>query len=117
MSKYLTPKQILDAEDRKFKDLDVPEWGGTVRISTLSGKARDRFEGSILNKQGGVNHQNIRAKLCAACLVDEDGKLMFTENEIERLGEKSCTALDKVFAEAQKLNGIGQAEIDELAKN
>lgn len=114
---YLTAKQILDVEDRKFKDVDVPEWGGKVRIATISGKARDRFEASILNAQGKVNTQNIRAKLVAACIVDEYNKPLFNESDIEKLGEKSCMALDRVFAEAQVLNGIGDREVEQLAKN
>ena len=117
MAKYLTAKEILSTEDRKFIDVEVPEWGGVVRIGTISGKARDRFESSILNAQGKVNTQNIRAKLVAACVVDESGKTIFSESDVEKLGEKSCMALDRVFAEAQKLNGIGQSEVESLAKN
>lgn len=113
----LTKDQILKVEDSKTKEIDVPEWGGKVLVTTMSGFARDRFEASIMGKQGGMNTSNIRAKLVAACLVDEKGTLLFNEQDIEKLGKKSCKALDRIFAEAQLLNGIGNAEIEELAKN
>lgn len=113
----LKKEDILSKDDSTFKDVNVPEWGGTVRIATMSGFARDRFEASVLGKNGGVNHVNIRAKLVASCLVDEKGVLLFNEKDIVALGKKSAKALDMIFAKAQSLNGIGDTEIDELAKN
>jgi len=112
----LTKQQILESVDTKTAVVDVPEWGGSVTIATMTGFARDRFEASVMGKNGGVNTSNLRAKLVAACVVDEKGKLMFTEEDIIKLGNKSSTALDKIFEAAQKLNRIGDKEIDELAK-
>jgi len=113
----LSKDEILKQDDVKTKQIEVPEWGGDVIISTMSGFARDRFETSILGKNGSMNTANIRAKLVASCLVDDKGNLLFTESDIVKLGKKSCTALDRIFEEAQKLNHIGENEIDELAKN
>ena len=83
----------------------------------MSGFARDRFESSLVGTGGGANMQNIRAKLVAASVVDEDGELMFSNNDIIKLGKKSSVALDKVFSAAQELNKITDSEVDELAKN
>lgn len=113
----LNKDAILSKDDSKHIDLEVPEWGGTVRIATMSGFARDRFEASVLGKNGSLNHSNIRAKLVAACLVDDKGELMFSEKDVAALGKKSSKVLDMIFSEAQKLNGIGDAEVEELAKN
>ena len=83
----------------------------------MSGFARDRFEAGITGKNGGMNMQNIRAKLAAATIVDEEGKLLFDENDIIKLGNKSCAALDRVFAAAQRLNLITNSDVEDLAKN
>ena len=40
----LNKSQILAASDRKTEDLEVKEWGGTVRISTMSASDRDKWE-------------------------------------------------------------------------
>lgn len=116
-NKVLSKQAILDSCDTKTKQIHIAEWGGDVIISTMSGFARDRFESSVVGKAGGMNTTNIRAKLVAACVVDEKGELLFTEADVIKLGNKSCTALDKIFAEAQKLNHLGADEIEELAKN
>jgi len=112
----LDKNDILKAKDVETKTIEIPEWGGEVIISTMSGFARDRFEASVIGKNGGMNTANIRAKLVAACLVDEKGSLLFTEEDVHKLGKKSCAALDKIFEEAQKLNRLGEKEIEQLAK-
>lgn len=113
----LTKKDILDKQDLKTKTVHVAEWGGDVIISTMTGFARDRFEASILDKSGAMDGTNVRAKLVAGCLVDEKGELLFSAEDIIRLGKKSCAPLDKLFAEARELNGMGDEKVDELAKN
>lgn len=113
----LSKKDIFSKKDVQTKTINVPEWDGEVIISTMSGFARDKFEASILNKKGTYNPTNIRAKLVAASVVDEKGELLFNENDLVKLGGKSCAALDRIFIEAQKLNGLGDAEVEELAKN
>lgn len=113
----LTKEQILKQDDLKSEIVSVPEWGGDVKVSTMSGFARDRFEAGVTGKNGGTNMSNIRAKLAAATIIDEDGKLLFDEGDIIKLGNKSCAALDRVFAAAQRLNLISNSDVDELAKN
>lgn len=113
----LTKEQILSADDAKFEDVEVPEWGGTVRVATMSGYARDRFEASIVNRGGTPNIDNVRAKLVAASVVDAKGNLLFNENDIIALGKKNCKALDKIFEVSQRLNGIGQSQVEDMAKN
>lgn len=103
-------------DDLKIEVVDVPEWGGSVRVSTMSAFARDRFEANIAKAGGGLNLHNIRAKLAIATIVDDDNKPLFDESDIDRLGQKSCAALDRIFAAAQRLNLISDKEVETLAK-
>jgi len=113
----LNKADILSASDECFELVLVPEWGGEVRVSSMSAFSRDQFEASIIGKNGGQNLQNIRAKLAAATLTDEAGKLLFTEKDLAKLGGKSAAALDRVFEVAQRLNGMSNADVEEIAKN
>jgi len=112
----LTKEQILSKDDLKSEIVEVPEWGGEVRVCTMSGFARDRFELSITGKTGN-NMENIRAKLAAATIVDESGNLLFNEKDLAELGKKSCAALDRVFAASQRVNLITNSDVESLAKN
>jgi len=113
----LDRKAILAAVDLKKEEIEVPEWGGSVLISTMSAAARDAFEASIAKVGGGISTQNIRAKLAVACIVGEDGQPLFTEADLVALGKKSCAALDRVFAASQRLNLVSNSDVENLAKN
>ena len=100
----LTKAQILQADDLPTEDVQVPEWGGTVRVRTMTGKERDEFESSIvqLKQQGRKTTterdlSNARAKLLSRTIVDAQGKLLFTMKDIEALGAKSARALDSIL--------------------
>lgn len=116
----LNKEQILQIEDLPFEDVEIPEWDGMVRVRTMTGMERDAFEESIIdfkNKDRKTNFQNLRAKLVAKTVIDENGNLLFTDEDVIKLGKKSAKALDRIFEVAQRLNGLGQKDIEELTKN
>lgn len=113
----LTKEQILNADDLETEIIEVPEWGGEVKISVMPGHVRDRYEESCIGKNGGANLKNIRAKMAAFSIVDDEGKPMFTEAEINKLGLRSGIALVRVYDAVQRLNKITDEDIEELAKN
>jgi hypothetical protein len=115
----LNKDQILKANDLPQETVHVDEWGGEVCVRGLTGAERDKFETSIIELRGNkqvYNLVNIRAKLCALAICNEDGTSMFTEKDIEALSEKSSIALTKIFMIAKRLSGIGEEEIAELEK-
>lgn len=118
--KYLSREDILGASDLQYEDVEVPEWGGTVRLRGLTGSERDEFEAGIVRRRGRdveANLQNIRAKLVSLAAVDEDGKRLFSEADVAALGRKSARALDRLFSVAQRLSGLTDNDVEELAKN
>jgi hypothetical protein len=50
-------------------------------------------------------------------LCDEKGKLLFSEAEIAKLGEKSAAALHRIWEQGLALMRITTEEIRELEKN
>ena len=111
--------EILDSEDLATETVPVPEWGGAVIVRALTGTERDAYESEIfsLRGQGGgieYNLQNIRAKLSARTIVDTDGKRLFTDADIIKLGLKSAAALDRVFSAAQRLSRLTAQDVKEL---
>lgn len=117
----LSKDAILQAPDMPVETVSVPEWGGQVCVRTMSGTDRDAFEASLIGQQNGQQNaqhqlQNVRARLVALTVCDKSGARLFSDADIPALGTKSAKALDRVFAVAQRLNGIGQQEVD-AAKN
>ena len=117
---FLSKEDILKQEDLVYEEVECPEWGGKVRIKTMTGLERDNFEASLFEGKTGsekANLRNLRAKLLSLCLVDKEGKRLFGDREVDALGAKSAKALDRLYDAAQKLNAIGAKDVDDLTKN
>jgi len=115
----LNKSQILEVQDIEIEQVDVPEWAGHVFVKGMTGLERDTFEASIVQQRGKdarVNMVNIRAKLAAQTICDEDGVRLFTDKDVHELGKKSANALQRVFDVAQRLSGITGDDIEELAE-
>jgi len=60
---------------------------------------------------------NIRARFVASCIIDEDGKRLFTAQDIVPLGKKSAAAMSRVFDECREINGITEKDVEEIEGN
>ena len=113
----LTRQQIVDADDLPTKDVNVPEWGGTVRVKTMTALEKDKWEISCLTDDKKSNLEAMRAKLAAHTIVDESGQRLFTEFDVEKLAAKSAKAIERIYNIAQKLNGISDKDLKDMEKN
>ena len=116
----LSREQILEAADRTTQDVEVPEWGGTVRVRSLSGSERDDYEAGIVQLRGDGSRkftlQNARARLVSLSICDESGARVFQDSDIAALGAKSAAALERVFDVARNLSGLSEKDVEELAE-
>lgn len=117
MGVILNRDQILESVDLRREEVEVPEWGGTVLVSEMTGVQRDAYEAGLFGDDRKVDLRNARARLVAACLIDPDGNPLFTDKDVEALGRKSAAALDRVCAAAQRLNLMTAAALEADAKN
>lgn len=115
----LTRDQILGASDLPTKEVEVPEWGGSVLVRSITAKDRDEFEQALVQAREAKRFapENVRARYVAACVVGEDGKPLFTPKDVEALGAKSFAALDRVYQAAISLNALSDGDIEALEKN
>ena len=111
----LSREMILSTPDpvSTYEEVEIPEWGGTAIVRPMTGARRDRFEQAAIKDPGN----NIRARLAAYSLCDEEGKFLFDDNDIKTLGEQPASALDKVFNVAMKVNALAPKDVDDLEKN
>jgi hypothetical protein len=128
----LSHDQILEAQDLETEDVPVPEWGGEVRVKGLTGEERDSYEAACMTERPsydgkgkqvrgrtelGRNLSNVRAKLVARSIVDEQGERLFTDHEVAALGKKSAAALERVFDVAARLSRLSDEDVEDLAGN
>lgn len=116
----LSKAQIFAADDRKTEDVEVPEWGGTVRLRGLNGTERDAYEASMQKQVGGKQVQdlrNFRARLVALAAINEDGTPLFEQNEVAALAKRSSAALSRLFDATCRLSGITDEDVKDLEGN
>lgn len=101
----LTREMILAVDDLPHEDVDVPEWGGTVRVQALNAQAGQRFAG--LMAQASDDDQ-VRVRLLSVSLVDDAGGLLFGLADVEALARKNFGVVRKLSDIAFRLNGYGQ---------
>ena len=116
----LTRDQILDAEDRRFEDVACPEWGGHVRLRSITGTQRDAYEQSVIEQRGNdrkMNLRNARAKLIVLCAVDDTGRPLFSSEDLNALGRKNAAPIDRLFDACRKLAGMSPEDVDKLTED
>lgn len=117
--KTLTKNEILNKDDRPTRVVEVPEWGGSIRLKPMTGRERDEFEAEISkkSKDGKIDIRGLRAFLICLTAVDEEGNLLFTREEADVLNQKSASVLTKLFEIVQEMNGIGEKAVKDLLGN
>lgn len=116
----LSKAAIFGADDRRYEDVPVPEWGGAVRLRSLTGSERDAYEASIEKQVGGKtvrDVRNFRARLVVLSAIDEEGRPLFERNDVVALSNRSAAALDRLFEVACRLSGISENDVEELEGN
>ena len=140
MATVLSRDEILNAKDTKIEFVETPEWAPAghknpsefgVFVKGLSGAARDSFEMAMLEQRRVtsattgrkkdiqvINLKNLRAKLVVRCAVDRpDPDLaheIFEMSDVDLLGEKSASALNRIYMKARELSGLSDEDVDEL---
>jgi hypothetical protein len=112
--------KIMAANDRQRQPVHVPEWDCTVHIAVMSGDDRDQYEQLVVSrmKDGKLTDaRGIRAQLLVRTLVTDDGARIFSDGDAELLGTKSAAVIARLAELAQKLNGLTDRDVEDLAKN
>lgn len=110
--KLLGRDDILSADDTRSADVEVPEWGGVVRLRVMTGAARQAFLRAAAKRAD--EDAGLVEALIVACAVDETGRLIFSPDDVAALREKSGAALQRVFEVAAELNGLTDAAVERL---
>ena len=113
----LSRDAILALKGGRYEDVKVRGLGGTVRVAAVSAGARDAFELAIQDLPEKERRKDFRARLLVMCCTDDDGKPLFTYDDIPSLSALEAAAVDPVVEVAMRLNGLSERDREELEKN
>lgn len=111
-TKYLSREDIFSINDVVREEVEVPEWGGSVWVGTISARAALEIMTRAEKIKGGDEGEALvynAGLLLARSVTGQDGRPVFTEDDIPRLMEKSEKAVNRLFMAALKLNPLGDA--------
>lgn len=115
---FLTKDAIRQAPDIREIDLDVPEWGGPVKIRTFSAKqAREMRALSTgfnpATKKVEVDNDELEARLVTSGIVEPHLEL----EDYAWLQEKSMAALARVLRAINDASGLSEMAVTEADKS
>jgi len=110
-------EQILAAVDIQEQDVEVPEWGVTVKVRGMNGAERAKFIVDAINDKGGIDPVRGYPTLVISSTFDPNtGEPVFTAADRDALMAKSGKAIDRVADVALVLSGLTPAAKDAAVK-
>jgi hypothetical protein len=116
---FLTREQIETAPDIKYGMVDVPEWGGAVRIRGLFASEVARINESFRRKGEGKGDElgTPESIICGYGIIDEHGVNVFTSMTMRNLAKRNPSVLSRISTEIYRLTGLLEETQTAIEKN
>ena len=110
--------QIRKAQDRTSQIVEVPEWGVTVEVRSMTGSQRSAIVTALTSDEDN-KMEALWGGMLVSCVYDpETGDPVFKEDDAEwLLNEKSSTVLDRLSNVCLQVAGIVEGAVDDAGKD
>ena len=116
--RILTADDIWSAKDIEERTVPIPQWGGAVRIRTLTKRQADEMQAKATStdrytKQPVVDNEMLVALLFVESMIEP----RITLEDYERLRERSAVAVALLQREILAASGLSQLAVSEADKS
>ena len=110
--------KIRKAQDRTSEIVEVPEWGVTVEVRSMTGSQRSAIVTALTSDEDN-KMEALWGGMLVSCVYDpETGDPVFKEDDAEwLLNDKSSTVLDRLSNVCLQVAGIVEGAVDEAGKD
>lgn len=109
---YVTVDGVLAAHDLVEEDIAVPEWGGKVRIRSLTVEQQDEYR-----TKATVNDE-VDQKLASGYLfLTSVIRPRFTADRLEQLRKKAAAPFNRVIKRCLAINGLSEEAVPEAERS
>lgn len=105
----LTRDLVLAASDQKSQVIEVPEWGGSVTLRTLSGA--DQFK--VYRCASDVDPVIVTL---AYAILGDDGQRLFGDGDFDMLANKSGRVLSRLSSALNGMISDDEKDLDSAKK-
>ena len=110
----LSRDQIFSKPDIETDEVDVPEWGGTVRIRSITAAQQKEIAKIQNNTARSETDRYARGRLQMVVFgcVDKEGSPLFTEDDFAALEERNPGVLNRLSDAIGRISGLSDAATD-----
>lgn len=105
--KILTLDEIMAAKDVEERVVEVPEWGGSVKVRALTKGEAQRIRRETMGPNGEPDPEKLEAYLLAYGLAEPQ---ITVEQAQALLEQKSNAVVERILREIVELNGWSQEQ-------
>src|SRR5262245_6505109 len=100
----LSLDQMLMGNDTEYDLIDVPEWGGQVRIGSLT--AEQMVKWTEAKTETLLDRRNAGLLLLVSSIVDADGHRIANASHVAAFRGRSAKVLNRIIDRILKMNGL-----------
>lgn len=103
----LTVEDIITSDDRDLVDVEVPEWGGIVKVQPFTKRQQVEIRRAAqvsLGGDGNIDVDEFERQVFLAGLVEPE----VTPDQYNLLLEKNAQAMDRIVKEILRINGMAE---------
>lgn len=110
----LSRDQIFSKPDIETDEVDVPEWGGAVRIRSITAAQQKEIAKIQNNTARSETDRYARGRLQMVVFgcVDKEGSPLFTEDDFAALEERNPGVLNRLSDAIGRISGLSDAATD-----
>jgi hypothetical protein len=110
--------KILSSQDIESELVEVPQWGVTVLVKSMTAKDRSIMISNALESSGDFNVQQVLPDLVLLCTYDpETGERVFQDSDRDALVSKSAAPIEAIANVAMRLSGMLDGAVDAAGKD
>ncbi len=107
-------KDVILKSSIKQEKVELKDLGITVTLQEMDAARMEQYERLIykIDDDGNLNidTKNLKSKMVAFSVVDDNGNLIFTAEDVEKLARSRGGVVKKLSDVAGKLNGLYNEE-------
>lgn len=110
---YLGRARISEYSQPEFMDLEIPEWGGTVRLRRMNLRDRMNLSQSVKDEE---NDLMFMARVCCYSLYDGSGQRLYSDSDLDEIMQMQIEPLTRIYRASMEFSKARIGDIDEAEK-
>lgn len=111
-------EKILASQDIQQETIEVPEWGCSLLVKSMTGKERSFLFTTAIDSKGKLDFEKAYPIILIASVFDpETGEKVFGAADMDVLNSKNAAAMERVAKVAMRLSGLDSESVAKAEKN